>query len=258
MQVGKSVIFCATQRTGSTLIVDDFLNVVGHKRVISEILYHKTMGETGGPWSKTWDEVSKANTVRGYFIGKVMFHYTPYISRYIEHGSTAGPHHCLRFIPELFDSFYNFFADAIWVYIDRRNVFAQAVSMYLAESTQIWEKLIAGLRSRPPKPGVPADQVRYEYEKIKPYLTGFLAEREQWQLFFRHYKITPIRISYEEAAQGYPQYLKELLDKTELQAVEAPRPRRMLKVGDQRNEEWAEFLRNDVIAELYSRSHVVD
>jgi LPS sulfotransferase NodH len=125
--------------------------------------------------------------------------------------------------------------------------------MYLAEARQIWHR---GPGAPPQvRPPVPALAIGYDYEELKQYLQGFLAEREQWQVFFRHYNITPIRINYEEAAAGYPYYLKELLDKTELQMVEAPPPRRLLKLGDQLNEKLAEFLRNDVLADLYSRSH---
>jgi len=275
MQAGKSVIFCATQRTGSTLVIDDFLNVVGSPRLNSEILYERTaLKKTQLPWGELWNEIRERNTVHDYFFGKVMFHYIPLISRFMERNSTAGVGYpCLRFIPEQFDCFRNFFADAIWVYIDRRNVFAQTVSMYLAETTNVWERLLEtsqnGLSapeiadsieavSRNPsrRSGVlPGSVVRYEYEKLKGYLKGFLNEREQWQLFFRHYKIAPIRISYEEAAAEYPQYLKVLLDKTGLHAIDAPPARRMIKVGGRRNDEWAEFLRNDVIAELYCRSN---
>ncbi|HUD65113.1 MAG TPA: Stf0 family sulfotransferase [Candidatus Sulfotelmatobacter sp.] len=273
MHAGKAVIFCATQRTGSTLVFDDFLNVVGSGRLNSEILYERTaLKKTQLPWNELWNELKELNRVHDYFFGKVMFHYTPLVSGFIERNSTSGVvYPCLKFIPELFDSFRNFFADAIWVYVERRNVFAQAVSMYLAETTNVWEKLqgdavpacmdgadtIEAVSRNPSRrSGVPPGcVVRYEYEKLKGYLQGFLREREQWQLFFRHYKIAPIRISYEDAASAYPQYLRELLDQTGLQAVEALPPRRMLKVGGQRNAEWAEFLRNDAIAELYSRSH---
>jgi LPS sulfotransferase NodH len=276
MQAGKSVILCASQRTGSTLVFDDFLNVLGLERKNSEILYDRiVLKKTERPWSEVWNEVRELNEVRGYFVCKVMLHYTPIISSFIERNSIAGVRVWTRldFVPERFDSFHNFFADAIWVHIDRRNVFAQAVSMYMAETTNVWESLLEAPHGGVPTPvdglhsneaasldpstgsGIlPGSVVRYEPERIKGYLQRFLAEREQWQLFFRHYKITPIRISYEEAASGYPHYLKELLDKTGLQMVAAPTPRRMLKVGGQRNKELSEFLRDDVIAELYFQS----
>jgi len=203
------------------------------------------------PWKELWDKVSLQNAVHGYFIDKVMFHYTPLISAFIERSSITGVRRCLKFKPELFDHFYNFFANAIWAYVDRRNVFAQAVSMYLAEATQIWEKRT----DQPLAERAPSPAIRYDYGALQQYLQGFLAEREQWEIFFRHYNIKPIRISYEDAATGYPEYLKELLDKTGLTMIDTPQPRRYVKIGGELNEKLTEFLRNDVIAELYSRSH---
>lgn len=250
MKAGKSLIFCASQRTGSTMVFDDLRNVLGCWPGNSEILYDRIVfNKTTRPWSEVWAEVSELNTVAGYFIDKVMFHYTPRISQFIERGNTLGVRRCLKFKPELFDGFYNFFADALWVYVDRRDVFAQAVSMYLAEATQIWEKRL-GVHQNGDSPLPP---VAYDGEKLRNHLQSFLAEREQWQVFFRHYNISPLRISYEDAAAGYPHYLKGLLDRVGLEPIEAPPPRRLLKLSTGLNEELAGFLRNDIIADLYSR-----
>ena len=235
------------------MIFHDFRNIIGTPRPgFSEILYNRIIrGKTALPWSDVWTDICTVNGFQGYFMDKIMFHYTPLISAFIERDSIAGVQTSIKFQPELFDSFYKFFADAIWVYVDRRDVFAQAVSMYLAEATQIWERH----RGAQEAASAPPFEVRYNSEKLLRYLRTFLAEREQWQLFFRHYKIKPIRISYEEAVPGYPHYLKELLDKTGIQMVETPAPRRLLKIGDEVNEKWAEYLRNDVIADLYYRTH---
>jgi LPS sulfotransferase NodH len=273
MRAGNSVILCASQRTGSTLVFDDFLNLIGQQRRDSEILYNKIiLAQDKQPWNEVWDEVRTLNTVHSYFVGKVMFHYAGKISSFIQGNSPAGPWDH-EFTPERFNAFHDFFSDAIWVYIDRRNVFAQAVSMYLAEATNVWEKLLvapgvaltSGSDTHSVEPELSdsslkssGSPVRYEGEKLKGYLKGFLAAREQWQIFFQYYKITPLRISYEDAVSCYPHYLQELLDKVGRPMVDAPPPRRMLKVGGKRNEEWAEFLRNDVIAELYSRTSTPD
>ena len=253
-------MFCATQRTGSTLIFDDFLNIVGAYRKNPEILYEWIIRKkTELPWDEVWNEICARNRLQGYFFCKVMFHYTPRISSFIERNTYEGVALSHEFRPEQFDAFHSFFANAIWVYVDRRDVFAQAVSMYMAESTNVWEKLV-----RQPKPGVvtipdrpnavPESEVRYDSRKLKGFLRSFLNEREQWQRFFEHYKIEPIRIAYEEADRDYPHYLNELLAATGLQSVAEPPPRRMIKVGSQRNEEWSAYLRNEVIAELFSRS----
>ncbi len=240
MKADYSVIFCATQRTGSTMIFNDFRDVVGAcDPVTGEILYNRIISrKTERPWMEVWADVGDKNRVYQYFTDKVMFHYTASLSRFIERGSTAGTGRCLKFVPELFDGFYNFFADAIWVYIDRRDVFAQAVSMYLAQTTKVWHKKGEPAEATPPAPLLDCD-----YEKLKGHVNDFLAEKEQWQAFFRHYKITPIRIDYEDAAPGYPHYLTELLARTGLQMVDSPPPRELSKLGGELNQKMAELLR---------------
>jgi LPS sulfotransferase NodH len=232
------------------MIVDDLRNVTGCETGVNEIFYDYIARKKAIiPWKTLWATVSAQNAVHGYFIDKIMFHYTPLISAFIGRNSIEGVHRCLKFEPDLFDHFYNFFARAVWVYVDRRDVFAQAVSMYLAEATQIWEHSDR-LADQPPPPAI-----GYDYGKLQQYLRGFLTEREQWQVFFRHYNIEPIRITYEDAVAGYPHYLKGLLDKTGLPVIETPPPRRYVKVGGELNERWGQLLRNDVIAELYSRTY---
>jgi LPS sulfotransferase NodH len=222
------------------MVFDDFLNVLGYKAKLAEILYEVIIRQrTNRTWSEVWQEVSEMNRVEGYFVVKVMFHYISAIAEFIAQNSIVGPERRLVFKPEVCDPFYDFFKDAIWVYIERRDVVAQAVSLYLAAATQIWNL----------RPGVPRrsrPEVAYDGEKIKRHLQHFVREKEQWQLFFRHYDIAPVSITYEEAAAAYPHYLRELLDRCGLQMVETPRPRRLLKVGDELNEKMANRLRNDL------------
>lgn len=225
------------------MIFDDLLNVVGYRSGIPEILWNRIiLTQTKLPWSEVWDEVSARNRVEGYFVAKVMFHYTPQISRFVERGSIDGVSASYEFRPELFDAFHDFFAEAIWVYIERRDIFAQAVSVYIARTTNIWYKSAHGNQNDTS----PTPAIGYDGEILKRDVRKLLTEREQWQLFFRHYNIAPIRIIYEEAAAGYPHYLRELLDKAGLQMVEAPGPRRLLKQGGELNEQLAERLRKEV------------
>jgi LPS sulfotransferase NodH len=246
MRAGKALIFCATQRTGSTMVFQDLRGSVGCTPGFSELLYDRIVRKKlEVPWPELWDSIYSVNKTRGYFVDKVMFHYTPMLAAFIDRNSINGVKRCLKFDPKLFDPFYHFFEDAIWAYIDRRDIFAQAVSMYLAEATQIWQKHKNSKAAAPDT--VPT--VGYDYKKLRTYLHGFQAEKDQWQLFFQHYNITPVRIVYEEAVTAYPHYLKELLDRAELQMIEKLPGRNFLKLGDELNNQLAEFLRNDVLAE---------
>jgi trehalose 2-sulfotransferase len=249
-KAGKSVILCATQRTGSTLIYEDVFFALGQKARHSEILYDRIIRRRDmRSWEEIWSEVSAINQVAGYFIDKVMFHYVGVIARFIEHGSAADLQSVQQFEPAAFDHFQQFFADAIWVYVERRDVFAQAVSMCLAETTQIWEQRV----SRPPKAAATGADLGYQYTRFKRYLDHFLHERRQWQLFFHHYRIDPVRIYYEDAIADHPEYLRELINRAGLQIVESPLPRRLIKLGNELNDQLATYLRNDLIIDLYAR-----
>jgi len=233
------------------MVFDDIRNVLGYgPGHDSEIFYSRIIRDgTTRPWSDVWEEAKSINCVEGCFVGKVMFHYTPQISGFIERNTIAGIERCLKFRPELFNSFYSFFSEAIWVYIDRRDVFAQAVSMFLAETTEIWERRLG----EPLESDLSMAAIGYNYENLSRYVRDFLTEREQWQIFFQNYKISPIKISYEEAAANYPSYLTELFAAAGLEIVDSPWPRRLMKLGGPLNEKLVESLRNDVILDLYSR-----
>jgi LPS sulfotransferase NodH len=246
----RSVIFCATQRTGSTMIYDDFLSVMGCPPRNSERLYAEIVKTSlVKPWAAVWETLCDRCSVQGVVVEKVMFHYTPYISAAIEGFALERRPPVYTFQPARFDAFYNFFRDATWVYIDRRDVFAQAVSMYFAESTQVWE-------IRDPAADSPADAARrvpYDRARLLRLLRNFLNERAQWQALFRQYGIAPLCLTYEDASANYPGYLNELIAATGLTPVIPLPPRRLSKVGDAKNEQFAQALRDDVLAELYTR-----
>lgn len=59
MRAGNSVILCARQRTGSTPVFDDFLNVIGQERRDSELLYNRGVNIIGVPGIPSGHSVTK-------------------------------------------------------------------------------------------------------------------------------------------------------------------------------------------------------
>jgi len=179
--------------------------------------------------------------VQGVIINKVMFHYTWMIANAIRGIRVERPRPIYKFKPDLFDAFHEFFSQSTWIYGERGDLFAQAVSMYLAEATDFWEIREASIR----RPADLAARVPYDRERLLTLARRFLAERTQWQCFFAHYGIVPIRLAYENAVVNYPGYLDNVIAVTGLRRVEPTPPRRMFKVGDARNDDFAERLRAD-------------
>lgn len=245
----KCVMFCATHRTGSGMIFDDFCNLAGYPPGPSEILYDRIIQKRAPqPWDKVWAEAREAFPINGYYVDKVMFHYLAKLSKFMSGGLITEARRGFQFSPELVERFRSFFKNATWVYIERSDVFAQAVSMYLAEESNVWYQW-----SHHAPQDAKHERVKYDSTKLKNYLNGFLHERENWQRFFRHYGITPIRIEYSDAVENYPGYLEELFAKIDIKMISNIPKRRVLKTGDAVNERFANRLRDETTLEIYRR-----
>jgi len=246
----RYVVFCATQRTGSTLIYDDIRNLMGYPITDSERLYIEVIrGRSTKPWVEIIEGLRADNSVHDLVMAKVMFHYTPYLSAAIAGLAIGETPPIYRFESAEFDPFYNFFRDAIWVYIGRNDVYSQAVSMYFAETTDVWHRWEISAETD----SAFTPRGAYDRARMLRYLENLMTERDCWQLFFNCYGITPIRLSYEDAISGYPAYLDEFLSVAGLSPQSPPPSRRMAKVGDAMNAEFARLLREDARVALCER-----
>jgi LPS sulfotransferase NodH len=250
----RLLVLCATQRTGSSMMLDDLFNVAGRWGADGEILRNAlltTNPEKAYPvpdWNAAWQLARDKNRVQNVIVTKVMFHYTCYLSAAINGTPPARCPPVVTFQPERFDAFHDFFRNATWVWITRRDIYEQAVSMYVAESLKLWEARASTpdsvrMQERPP----------YDRARLLVYLEQFAAERAQWPRFFQHYQISPIRLTYEDAAANYPGYLDEVFAAAGLARAAELEERRMLKVGNATNAEYAQLLRKDTPPELYAR-----
>lgn len=241
----KCIIFCATNRSGSSMVFDDFRNLAGYPPYQSETLFEEIiLKKTAKSWREIWPELRGPSEVKGYFVDKVMFHHLPDLSRFMAGGSVIEAPGDYEFSPELVDAFQAFFRRAIWVSLERRDVFAQAVSLYLANATNVWWH-----SHEDPYEDPRHASVKYDFAKLKELYVHLVAERESWRRFFRHYSLAPIRIEYEYAAENYPGYLAELFVRAGLKMAPQYPTRRMVKIGDAVNEQYARRLREDVLSE---------
>lgn len=236
-----AVIFCATQRCGSIMVVDDFQNLTGRPLTPQTEGFYRFVLAPKDP-AMTWDRAMETLTAHrageAVFFDKVMYHYLPQLSRMIDpkgHDAVCTP-------------FARYFAGAVWVHIRRADVFAQVVSKYFAETLNIWE---AG---QSPGPDFNAREP-FEIEKAKVHLKGFLWEDRQWQIFFARHRIKPVEIYYEDAVESYPFHLAPVFDALGMTVdLAAPPPRRMAKLGNARNRVLATMMRDAVLRDLISNS----
>lgn len=254
MSAGKrSIVFCATQRTGSAVITDDLSNVCGAESFNSEMLYGELLrGDVRLPWDEVWKIAKARCKVRGYTVSKVMFHYVPYLATVIAGGTLDKTPPIYKFSPARCDAFHEFFRDSLWVHIHRQDIFSQAVSMYFAQMTKRWEIRPWREEDTAPReiPWIPYDRPR-----LMRLVHAFALENAGWESFFTHYGIEPVRVEYEDALGNYPTYLDEVLARMRVKQAKAP-PRRMIKLGDATNLRYANALRRDVLDHPILRSMV--
>ena len=231
-----TVIFCCCQRTGSTMVVDDFQNVLGRPPSESEALWRFVLKPEDGPrnWEQAIALLEDYRKDEPVFYDKVMSFYLPQLSRMIDpagHTPSSKP-------------FADYFSGATWVYIRRANVFEQAVSKYIAEELGVWHYQ-----------HVQEDdfnaRMAFDLELAKDYVRSLIGQDQEWVRFFREHKIKPLEIYYEDAVANFPCYLDPLLKAIGMEVDPDGVPkRRMKKVGNERNKRLSEILREMYLRDL--------
>ncbi|SLN13948.1 Stf0 sulfotransferase [Pseudoruegeria aquimaris] len=228
------------------MVVDDFANLAGFPRSESEAFYSQVLAKEDGAvmsWEDAYETVRAFRAANGpAFYDKVMFHYLHKLSFKIDpdrHDASCAP-------------FAEFFRDATWVFIRRANIFEQAVSKYVAEELNIWDK-------RATKDDDFNLTMQFNVEKAKGYARALAKEDRRWSWFFRKNEIQPIEIYYEDAVGNYPHYLEPIFSASGMDGTfDSPPERRMRKLGNQRNLILSDILRDSTIRDLMLKSMAGD
>ncbi len=125
---------------------------------------------------------------------------------------------------------------AKWIFNDRRDKVAQAVSFSKALKTQQWLS-----------PMQPEGFPDYSFESILRCHRHFVGQRNAWMRFFKNAKITPLTVFYEDFTADRDRVVSGIVD--QLGFPRSPRgevqPPRIEKQADEINLEWAERFRRE-------------
>jgi len=150
------------------------------------------------------------------------------------------------------------FEDAKWVRLVRKGVVAQAISRLMAlqtgvnhaTSTQDQEHF-AGNLMRGYKEDYNA-RARYDYAMILRECTAITLENLAWDHFFRDHGIEPLTLVYEEVAKDKEMgHLDQLAELAGLDEEPERQPRKMVKVGNQRNSDFEKLFMADAAQRQY-------
>jgi len=242
----STIIICATQRCGSTLVCEDlrnndlgcaeehFLRVIGPQRKHEPAEAARIVEDAArGP--------------NGIASVKVMSSYADQVNAVLADLPSGGPP-----ATKLWPTFHERYKDALWIYIDRRSALRQAVSRLMARHTGINHAVASETASFVPgrsQVGTKADynqNVPFHPSEIEWQIVNIAAEKFLWEEFFEQHGLAPIRITYEDIAND-PGYIAGIRAAMGLPEAPVVGDRKLLKLANERTEQIiARFLEERV------------
>jgi len=243
------IILCATQRCGSTMIVEDMRNtgVLGCPE------------EWFIPWQKDLSSEDltaslasirrRASSDNGVCAIKVMANQL--------HGVENNLKHVIKPPPgPMFFRFHKVFEKAVWVWLRREDIVAQAVSRVMAQQTGINHatageahfagKLMAGYRDDYNA------QARYDYNTILRECTAITLENLAWRRYFESFGITPITFSYEDVVSDESfAHLDRMASALGIAGPLQKQSRKLVKIGNSRNDEFVKSFHRDSVRKSF-------
>jgi LPS sulfotransferase NodH len=233
------IVLCATQRCGSTMIVEDMRNIdiLGRPE---EWFIPWSPGRADADWPEEMERVRRwGQGPNGVFAVKVMAN------------QLAGIEACLKtMLPASserpFHRFHTIFQEAIWVWLRRDDIVLQAVSRVVSQQTGINHATdgadhFAGNLMKGGDLATYNASVQYSYEAILRESTSITLENLAWSRFFEAFGITPLVITYEEAVRDADMtHLDEIVRRARVSGAYEKSPRRLVKLGNSLNTEFAE------------------
>jgi len=231
-----TIVICATQRCGSTLVCEDlrnndlgcaeehFLRVIGPQRKHEPAEAARIVEDA-------------ARGANGIVSVKVMSSYADQVNAVLGDLPPDAPPSA-KLWPALRDRY----RDALWIYIDRRSALRQAVSRLMARHTGINHAVASETAAFVPgksQVGNTADynqHVPFHPSEIEWQIVNIAAEKFLWEEFFEQHGLAPIRLTYEDIAND-PGYIAGIRAAMGLPDAPIVGDRKLLKLANERTEQ---------------------
>lgn len=249
----KQIVLCATQRCGSTFIVEDVqsTDVMGAPR---EYFIGWKKG-ADRQWAQNFDAiVKKATTANGVAAYKIMAKQLAGIDYGLSQFMLAQS-------GTLFPHFAEQFKDATFVYLSRNNVVAQGISREMARQTGINHatadkntdhfagKLMKGYSSSY------NEESTYNFQALQKASNSVIYENLLWERFFSQNGIEPVRMVYETSAKLSKQEILQTIATAadiDLSLESIPKERKIVKLSNVKNAEWEDRFFTDLVTRRLS------
>ena len=126
--------------------------------------------------------------------------------------------------------------DVRCIWARREDKLRQAISMWKAKQTNIYNSIQTSASERPE----PAKQPEYDYDEIKKILTRFQNEEANWKNFFDDHAFPHRAVTYETFVNRYQEETRELVEFLGIQIPEdfSVAPTTYTRLADSTNEDW--------------------
>ena len=240
------IILCATQRCGSTLVVEDMRNssVLG---IPEEYFIPWTKRQTKTNWQAAFNSICKRSQgSNGISSIKIMANQLPAVEEGL--ATFLDPKTDCSF-----PSVAAAFTSSKWVWLKRDNIVAQAISRVMAKQTSInhatgtsEQDHFAGNLLKGYKDDYNKNSV-YRFEAILNQVVSIELENLCWRRFFQTASIVPLILVYEDIIAGQDMYhLGLIADLVNIDNCINKVPRRMVKLSNSVSIEWEERFFHDL------------
>ncbi|MFP6872729.1 MAG: Stf0 family sulfotransferase [Verrucomicrobiales bacterium] len=236
-----SYLVCATHRSGSNLLCQalwhtqlcgfpqEFFSPTRAQKIAAE--YGLDADPDSDYAGYVAELVKKRVTLNGVFGGKIMWsHLEPFIMA------------TRRDSQGVVELFAGMFPNIRYLWIRRDDKLRQAISMWKAKQTKVYNSLQLEETKQPA--GVPA----YDFKEIGSIKQRFEDEDAAWENFFASNDIVPIEIHYEDFAGNHEERTLDIIKKLGVDVGKdfAVKPLTYRQLADATNEQWRErYLRED-------------
>jgi LPS sulfotransferase NodH len=278
-----SYLVCATPRSGSTLLCraldqtgvaghpeeyfealrrsglprrpHEYFDPARHANIVERLAFREMpdgMAEPSPLWHpETYDQylawaLAQGTTANGVFGAKLMWGYLGDFAELLRGIEGMGG----RPLPELLA---RAFPGLRYIQITRENKVRQAVSLWKAVQTQAWKRE-AGEEVRP------AVEPVFSFRAINYLVRQLTAHDASWEAYFLGLGHEPLKLTYEELAQGTEEVVARVLEHLGIpvppdHALEVPR---LSVQADEVSEEWVRRFDEHLIALEVPTTHASD
>jgi len=129
------------------------------------------------------------------------------------------------------------FPDLTIIYLDRRDIIAQALSFHIAKVTDHWHSPHSAPKATP----------HYDLAAIRANIDVLLAEKRAWRDFFARESLDPPRLWYEDLAADLPSALRFVAAHASLALDPERHETPYQRLADDRSAAWLDRARREIL-----------